>query len=765
MHDSWIGRAARLVMLTGWIVVAGLGVEKSSFGFHAEHAAQQSAVPSADPKVNAGAAPAHVDQTIVDVEGAKKLEAQIKSVQAIARAVSVGLEILDEGVANSSGSGTIISKDGWIMTAGHVYGKPGLDVTIYFADGTKTQGKTSGLNWDGLQDCGLIRFDPSGLAFPVAQIGTIEGVQEGDWIISFGHTFGIEKEPFRPPVLRLGRIIGMSDSVLRIDTPLSSGDSGGGVFDLDGRLIGINSTAGPEPDMNSATAIDFASAHLSDMQQDAAAGADAQAEREGKPRRAGPNGLQLEMPAEYAPFKNDPKNLEGIGSTVDNAMGMTVGVFVDNRIVSYGTVASANGFIIAKASEVGMTSADLSVALPDGLTVRGRRMGVDEQLDLMLIATDETFDEPHFASETIPAIGSLLVTVGRNGSADAIAVRSLDAYTPGRSEVTGPYLGVAARPMSEEEKQANGNKPGVILMRVEPGGPAAKAGLKNGDCVMSIDGVVIENQPEVGVAVRTHAAGDVIDVVRTVDGKDETMRVRLAVRPRPYGPPPSSMRFPASRRSSGFGPIIQHDGNLRADQMGGPVVDLDGNVVAVNVARADRTKTYALSAAVVKEAIDRLIEKAKDRKEPLALIDPLQSGIVINQQGSALRLDASTAEIVGTRLSFARGEDSLDALVMWIDPNDSAHWLVEFNKTGDYAVRVMQSCPSEFAEQDFAVMVGGVILQAKTKATADWTDFQGVDVGTFHVETTGRAIVKIKTGGKLKGPLMNLHAIELKRMS
>ncbi len=711
-----------------------------------------------------------IDGPVVDIQSALALEARVKLAHARSLPTSVGVEIMDSLMPVSSGSGTIISKDGWILTAGHVCGLPDQDVTIHFCDGRTVKGKTVGLHWDGMQDCGVVRFDPSGIDFEsaqikVAELGSMEGVEIGDWVIALGHTFGIEKDPFRPPVLRLGRVTGLSDSVINMDAPLSSGDSGGGVFDLDGRLIGINASAGPEPDLNSATTIDFAKIHLSDMQQKAATGKNADEEREAKGRKAASKQLEMKIPARNGPRKGESQITKGIAPVVDNAILMTVEVFVDGRLVGFGTVADENGFILAKASDVGMTSANLMIALPDGLTVGGRRMAVDPDLDLVLIATDEAMDAPMFAVDVSPAVGSLLVTVGRDGFPAALGVRSLDEYRPGRSDVTASYLGLRVRPITPEERTEHGERNGVIVMMVSASSPAARAGLAVGDFVTTIGGKLIQNQPELGEEVRRHAAGEIIEIIRIKEDREEKLRARLGSRPNSHGPSPSTPHFPASRRSSGFGPVIQHDTALRADQIGGPIVDLDGNIVGINIARADRTKSYALSAAVVKGAIDRLMAQAKERTEPLPLIDPLNTGMVIREEKSVTRLNANTAEIIGTRLRFAQKVDTLGALELWIDANDSARWLVEFTTPGEYSVTVFQSCLEEHAGQDFAVQLGATQLPGKTRATADLSDFEAVDIGSIHVETPGRAIIEIKTGGRLKGPLMNLHAIELKRKS
>ena len=700
---------------------------------------------------------------VVDIESAKELEAKVAKAMAVALPATVGLVSLGEQ-GMSSGSGTIIDKDGWILTAGHVIDEAGQPVKIYFSDGSFVEGKTSGLHWSGREDCGLVRFDPGARELAVAELGESKSLKVGDWAIALGHTYGIETDPYRPPVLRLGRLRLIDDRTVNMDAPLSAGDSGGGLFDLEGRLIGVNSTAGPEPDWNTAVNIDFVKTHLSDMKQGAVTGSSAEAHRKGD-RVDRPTSVPQHDVDDVGNAKADPEILLAIAPAVDDAVLMTVGVFVEGKQVGFGTVASAEGHVIAKDSDVGATSADISVALPDGLMVGAKRMAVDRELDLVLLETGEAFDEPQFDDEVVVPQGALLLTVGRDVRPAAYGVRSLGEYRPGRSDVTAAYLGVRVRSATDEERAKAGVESGVILLTVSPGTPAARAGLKVGDFVSAIAAMKVSDQPQVGESIRRHASGEVIEVVRMREGVAEIVQARLAPRPRSAGPSPSSRNFPASRRSSGFGSVIQHDAALRADQMGGPITNLDGKIVGVNIARVDRTKTYALSAATLKPAVAKLLASAKERTEPLPVIDPLDTGVVTKQTESTIRLDANAAEIRGTTLRYVQEEDSLGHLERWIDVTDSARWGVEFTKAGDYAIRVVQACPAETAGQEFEVRVSGMKFRGRTKATRDWDDYSGVDVGSMHVEEPGRALIEIKTDGDLKSPLMNLHAIELKRTS
>ncbi len=700
---------------------------------------------------------------VVDTESARLLEQQVAKAMALAGPASVGLEMRGERGA-TSGSGTIIDKDGWILTAGHVAGEAGVPVQIYFADGSSTEGKTAGLHWNGREDCGVVRFDPGARELAVAELGEAKDVHVGDWVLALGHTYGIEKDPYRPPVLRIGRVRLVEGKSINIDAPLSSGDSGGGLFDLEGRLIGVNSTAGPEPEWNTAVNIDFVKSHLSDMKQGAVTGASADAYRKGDDGGK-PTASPAHDPTDMTHAKADPEILLALAPAVDEAIMMTVGVFVEGKQVGLGTVASAEGHVIAKASDVGAASDDVSVALPDGLMVSAKRMAVDGEHDLVLLETGEAFDEPVFAADAVIPQGAILLSAGRDLRPMAYGVRSLGEYLPGRSDVTAAFLGIGARAATPEERTKAGVEGGVIITAISLGSPAARAGLARGDFVSSIDGRQVSDQAAVGESIRRHASGDVIDVTRVKEGVAEIVRARLMPRRREAGPSPSSPKYPASRRASGFGKVIQHDSALRADQMGGPVTTLDGKIIGVNIARVDRTKTYALSAATVNEVIVKLLAQASERTEPLALVNPLDTGVVTKQSAATIRLDANAAEVLGSTLRYEQDEDELAHLERWVDGNDAARWVVEFTKPGDYAIKVVQACPADAAGQDFEVRVGGLKLRGTTKATGGWSEYTRVDVGSMHVEEPGRAIIEIGTGGQLRAPLMNLHAIELKSTS
>lgn len=139
----------------------------------------------------------------------------------------------------SQGSGVIVSKDGYILTAAHVSGRPGGRVTIIMPDGSTKQGKVLGANLN--VDAGMIKADDDG-PWPHVEIGKSKPLADGQWCIALGHPGGFQAA--RPAPLRLGRILRNRAVAVDTDCMLISGDSGGPLFDLDGKLIGIHSRIG-----------------------------------------------------------------------------------------------------------------------------------------------------------------------------------------------------------------------------------------------------------------------------------------------------------------------------------------------------------------------------------------------------------------------------------------------------------------------------------------------------------------------------------------
>lgn len=156
------------------------------------------------------------------------------------RAATVCIEI-EEG----SGSGVIVSADGLVLTAAHVATGVNKKVTVILEDGTKLNAKTLGLVSD--KDAAMLRITDEG-TWPFVEIDRDDSARLGDWVFALGHSGGFDQE--RGLVVRLGRLVRMANSTFQSDCMLIGGDSGGPLFDLSGRLVGINSRVGGEVQEN-----------------------------------------------------------------------------------------------------------------------------------------------------------------------------------------------------------------------------------------------------------------------------------------------------------------------------------------------------------------------------------------------------------------------------------------------------------------------------------------------------------------------------------
>ena len=142
-------------------------------------------------------------------------------------------------IGTSQGSGVIVSADGYVLTAGHVSGDPGRRCVVTLPDGREVRGETLGVN-EGM-DSGMVRITAKG-EWPHAEMGDSSKVRKGQWCLAVGHPGGYK--PGRSPVVRLGRVVSVGPTSIRTDCTLVGGDSGGPLFDMDGKVIGIHSRIG-----------------------------------------------------------------------------------------------------------------------------------------------------------------------------------------------------------------------------------------------------------------------------------------------------------------------------------------------------------------------------------------------------------------------------------------------------------------------------------------------------------------------------------------
>ena len=192
-----------------------------------------------------------IDADVVETEAwRKKVPENKKDLYAIQHRLQELLPKAKKGLVaieanDGAGSGVIISPEGLILTAAHVIGKTGKKMKVRFANGKRASAIS--LGGSELSDAGMLKIIDEG-PWPFVDMAENQSSQIGDWCFGLGHPGGFDAK--RGIVVRIGRIIGKKDETMQTDSRLLGGDSGGPLFDFQGKVIAIHSRISQKPDQN-----------------------------------------------------------------------------------------------------------------------------------------------------------------------------------------------------------------------------------------------------------------------------------------------------------------------------------------------------------------------------------------------------------------------------------------------------------------------------------------------------------------------------------
>ncbi len=198
-------------------------------------------------------------------EELKALQTAVKEVRKKTEPATVGLLLGNDEERKSGmscGSGVIVSEDGLVLTAAHVIMRPNEPIVFVLPNGKQVAGISLGLNTTN--DSGMAKItdkapkDYPGSKdgkWPFVPTGPSDGLKKGQWIVSLGHPGGPKAD--RSPPVRVGRYLsfdkagfGQRNDLICTDATLVGGDSGGPLFTLDGKCVGIHSEIGETLDVN-----------------------------------------------------------------------------------------------------------------------------------------------------------------------------------------------------------------------------------------------------------------------------------------------------------------------------------------------------------------------------------------------------------------------------------------------------------------------------------------------------------------------------------
>ncbi|MCA9128185.1 MAG: PDZ domain-containing protein [Planctomycetales bacterium] len=274
----------------------------------------------------------------------------------------------------------------------------------------------------------------------------------------------------------------------------------------------------------------------------------------------------------------------------------TVSFSVENQQVAFGAIVGADGWIATKASQLPQQK-ELLCTLADGQEFPASVYTRVDSIDLALVQIAAK-DLPVIEwDEQVPARGSWLATTDVTAVPAAIGVASTGIQ---RIRSAGkPVLGVYLEP------DASINK--VLL-----GSGAEEAGLKANDRIYRLNGEPILSKEDFESKIVGAKAGDEVKLYIVRDDKKYSVVAKLMdLADELMDETEMEVTGRVSHRATGFSQVLIHDTVLHPNQCGGPLVNVDGRVVGLNIARAGRVTSYALPASVVRPVLDNLIEEAR----------------------------------------------------------------------------------------------------------------------------------------------------------
>ncbi len=278
----------------------------------------------------------------------------------------------------------------------------------------------------------------------------------------------------------------------------------------------------------------------------------------------------------------------------------TARVRCDGKDVALGTVVGADGWILTKYSEL---TGPVTCILKDGRELSARVVGVHEAYDLALLKVDARNLKPVQWGDIKSALVGNFVATPEAGAEKvaagviSVAARKVTARDLPPLQGNSGYLGIAL------ETGENGVKVSQVL----PGTAAAKAGIRTGDLVVAVAGKAVTEPNTLITTIQRYKVGE--EVAIRIKRGDEKLELKVVLGKR-QGTERADFQNrlgnELSNRRGGFPSILQHDTVLKPHDCGGPLVDLDGKTVGINIARAGRVETYAVPADVVQALLPEL---------------------------------------------------------------------------------------------------------------------------------------------------------------
>lgn len=371
----------------------------------------------------------------------------------------------------SLGSGFIFDEDGFIMTNAHVV-KGADEILVRLNDRRELEAELVGA--DEKTDVAVLKVDAENL--PTLELGDSSNLQVGQWVAAIGSPFGFDHSVTSGIISAINRTLPQDVYVpfIQTDVAINPGNSGGPLFNLDGEVVGINSQI--------------------------------------LTRSGGYMGLSFAIPIDVALDVANQLREEGYVSR--GWLGVSIQPVSKDLAESF-DMEQAEGALVAELDPSG-PAADSGLQAGDViLKVNGQEV-------------DRSTTLPRLVGKTTPG-EDVELSVLRDGQRETITVEVGEWPNAGPEQSDGDSvrLGIAVQPLTEMEKRQLGIEHGVHIVKVDPTGHAAAAGIRPGDVLVKLGQQPVEGPQQLKEMLTSLPDDQAVPVLLNRDGRAYFVALRL----------------------------------------------------------------------------------------------------------------------------------------------------------------------------------------------------------------------------------------------